>query len=67
LEQEFGSVAVYKIFWSKDIFYVMPSSLESRELMKQLSGKTRFEVENTVGVLRSYHDFVKQEETLWGN
>jgi hypothetical protein len=62
LEQRYGKVALYKVYWSDTLLYVVPSSLASRTtLMNDVSTPVTFEIEGTVATLSKYDDFVKAQ------
>ena len=62
LQDKFGKVAMYKVYWSDSLLYVIPSSLQSRELLiKAVSSATTMEIAGAVVTISSYADYVKAQ------
>ena len=62
LEHKYGKVALYKVYWSESLMYVIPSSLESRErLLAAATQPIALELGGVIATLSSYDHFVRSQ------
>ena len=62
LEQKYGKVALYKVYWSESLLYVIPSSMESRDkLLQAVSQPVALDLGGVTVTLSSYDHFVRSQ------
>ncbi len=62
LEHKYGKIALYKVYWSESLLYVIPSSLESRErLLSAVAQPTALDLGGVTATLSTYDHFVRSQ------
>ncbi|CAG9326683.1 unnamed protein product [Blepharisma stoltei] len=66
LSGNFESIAIYKIFWTEEFVYVVPSSLNALNRMKKIISKTtNLDIFGTKIEISPYEDFVELDKSHW--